>query len=99
MIATMDEKCASCIWNIATATAMCKIAVHNSSPAMAFFGKALCFGNSKENIPIVYSLENTDTLNLVRGKSSLLTDANDLRALDQERKELRKWTAARLNRA
>jgi hypothetical protein len=94
----MDEKFASCIWNIATATVLCKIAVHNSSPAMAFFGKALCFGNLKENIPIVFSLENTDTLDMVRGKTSLLTDADDLHALDQERKELRKWTA-KMNRA
>ena len=95
----MDEKCASCVWNIATATIVCKIAIHNSSPALAFFGKALCFGNAKENMPIVFSLEFTDTLDMVRGKSSLLTDANDQSTLAKEIRELRKWKAARVTRA
>jgi hypothetical protein len=95
----MDDKCASCVWNIATATIVCKIAIHNSSPALAFFGKALCFGNAKENVPIVFSLEFTDALDMVRGKSSLLTDLSDQKTVAKEIKELQKWRAARTKHA
>jgi hypothetical protein len=95
----MDDKCASCVWNIATATIVCKIAIHNSSPALAFFGKALCFGNAKENVPIVFSLEFTDALDMVRGKSSLLTDLSDQKTVAKEIKELQKWRAARAKHA
>ncbi len=94
LLATMDEDCASCIWNIATATVLCKIATHNSSPTLEFYGKALCIGQSSENCPIVYALELADTLDLVRGKSSLLSDANDNNSLRQERQALKKWRTA-----
>jgi hypothetical protein len=90
-IATMDDRCTGCIWNVATANIVCKIAIHNSSPAMAFCGKALCFGNAKDSTPSVFSLELADTLYLVRGKSSLLTDADDQITLRKEKKELQKW--------
>lgn len=89
----MDDQCTGCIWNIATATIVCKIAIHNSSPVMAFCGKALCVGNAKDSIPFVFSLELDDNLNMVRGKSSLLTNASDHITVQKEQKELAKWRA------
>ena len=74
---------------------MCKIAILNSSPALAFCGRAVCYGNSEENTPIVFSLENLDILDMVRGTSSLLTDPNDKESLSRERAALREWKKTR----
>ncbi len=99
LMATMDDQCTGCIWNVALATIVCKIAIHNSSPAMAFCGKALCFGNNQESTPFVFSLERADTLDLVRGKNSLLTEPDDQNTLLKERREIQKWRSAFLSHA
>ena len=93
-MASLDDQCTSCIWNIATADIVCKIAIHNSSPAMAFCGRAVCYGNSEENTPIVFSLQDSDILGMVRGTSSLLTDPNDRDTVKRERKAMQEWRAA-----
>jgi hypothetical protein len=88
---TMDDRSSCCIWNIATADAICKVAVQNSSPAIGFYGKALCCGNANENIPLMFSLEHIDTLSMVRGQSSLLTEPGSQSTLAQEQSEMRMW--------